>query len=273
MQTISRQRYPVPQVIFRDVFEELKLPPVGVVIVLATLRGFFPQCGRSDGASSPLLPSSSSRARRILAGLLMVAVAFPIKRLIERLFELSNDPAGFEGALSDKPHLYQLIIPVTTCGHSFCLATPTLHGVWSVLHARSHPAVASSSLTACGFFRRAFFGACRHLAEEPSNLKVDRRKDIVGVEQPSEEGTHNNGDPGRLTRCPPGRATHRRRAKCMHVQNLSDLVISLIAGPGVEAPAGEIRPRPRPLAHRAAKGAARAVLGPHHLQECASAQT
>jgi hypothetical protein len=52
-----------------------------------------------------LTSTSRTALHRIIAGLLMLAVALPTKSVIERLFELSNDPVGYEGALAAAMHL------------------------------------------------------------------------------------------------------------------------------------------------------------------------
>lgn len=61
------------------------------------LRPILPRSGL-DTYVCRQFPAEDNPVHRIIAGLLMVAVALPTKRVIERLFELSNDPAGYEGA-------------------------------------------------------------------------------------------------------------------------------------------------------------------------------
>lgn len=41
-------------------------------------------------------PDPAVPLHRLLAGLIMTATALPVKLIIERIFELSNDPAGLQ---------------------------------------------------------------------------------------------------------------------------------------------------------------------------------
>lgn len=49
-----------------------------------------------QGYSCGAFPSPEVPLHRLLVGLIMAATALPVKLIIERVFELSNDPAGLQ---------------------------------------------------------------------------------------------------------------------------------------------------------------------------------